>query len=193
MTDPNDRLRSTWAPRRAPNDPLRSTLHRISRPFSLFFEGRSGDLLDVQRNVPNLCFCWQVRYFRGLARTATTPKSDTFRRNIAPTMVRERAVRTNSRVCRSSTPLGANCGHLGAPLDAPGRSPRASSTNLGRLDRPRSTHFDRLGRQEEPQATHVARLRRFDRPCALARTTCHGLIDLARSTWLHRSGHVATA
>ena len=127
-----------------------------------------------------------------MARTATMPKSDAFRRNIAPTMVRERAVRTNSRVCRSSTRLGADFGHLGAPLDAPGRSPRASSTNLCRLDRPRSTHFDRLGRLGEPQAIHFGRLGRFDRPCAgpndVPRPDRSGRLDLAPSIWPRRHG-----
>ena len=118
-----------------------------------------------------------ISWFGGVSRTTTCGAS------------------SKARIPRrlTSTQLGANFSHLSAPLDAPGRSPRASSTNLGRLDRPRSTHFDRLGRLEEPQATHFTRLRRFDRPCTLARTTCQGPIDLLCSTWLHRSGHVATA
>ena len=110
-------------------------------------------------------------------------------RSLQQCFANERCVRTLA-FCRSSTPLGADFGHLGAPLDAPGRSPRASSTNLCRLDRPRSTHFDRLGRLGEPQAIHFGRLGRFDRPCAgpndVPWPDRSGRLDLAPSIWPHR-------
>ena len=192
-TDPNDQLRSTWAPRHTPNDPLRSTLDRFCDRFWSFFEDSLCDYLDVQHDVPNLRFCWQARYFGGFARIATTPKSDTFRRRNIPTMFRERAMRANCRVRRSPPRLGVDFDCFGAPLDAPGRSPRANSSDLGRLDRPRSTHFDRFGRLERPPATRFARLGRFDRLRALARATFHGPIVLAHSSWLDQSGRVATA
>ena len=131
---PREPVRSTWASRRTPNVPLRSTLDRFCDRFWSFFEGRSCDQLDAQHDVPNLRFCWQARYFGGFARVATTAKSDTFRRKNAPTMVCERAMRTNCRVRCSSTRLGVDFGHLGAPPDGPGRSPRANSSDLGRLD-----------------------------------------------------------
>ena len=131
---PNDQLRSTWAPRRTANDPRRSTLERFCSRFSLFFELTSCEQLVRQRDVPNLRFCWQARYFGGFAGVATTPKIDPFRRKIAPSIVRERAVRTNSGVCRSWARLGVDFGHRGAPSDAPGSCPRTSSTDLGRLD-----------------------------------------------------------
>ena len=120
----------------------------------------------MQRDVPNLRFCWQAQYFGGFPGVATTPKIDQFRRKIAPTILRERAVRTNSGVCRSWARLGVDFGHLGAPPDAPGRCPRTSSTNLGRLDRPRSTHFDRLGCLDRLRNTHFDQLGRIDGPQA---------------------------
>ena len=158
---PNDQLRSTWAPRRTPNDLLRSTLDRFCTRFSSFFEVTSCEQLVVQRDLPNLRFCWQARYFGGFAGVATTPKIDPVRRNIAPATVRERAVRANSGVCRSWARLGVDFGSLGAPPDAPGRCPRTSSTDLGRLDRPRSTHFDRLGCLDRLRNTHFDPLGRI--------------------------------
>ena len=92
---------------------------------------------------------------------AAMPKIDPFRLKIAPTIVRERAVRTNSGVCRYWARLGVDFGHRGAPSDAPGRCPRTSSTDLGPLDRPRSTHFDRLGCLDPFRNTHFDRLGRI--------------------------------
>ena len=155
---PNDQLRSTWAPRCTPNDLLRSTLDRFCTRFSSFFEVTSCEQLVVRRDVPNLRFCWQARYFGGFAGVATTPKIDPVRRKIAPTIVRERAVRTTSGVCCSWAQLGVEFGRLGAPPDAPGHCPRTSSTYLGHLDRPRSTDFDRLGCLDRLRNTHFHRL-----------------------------------
>ena len=115
----------------------------------------------MQRDLPNLRFCWQARYFGGFAGVATTPKIDPVRRKIAPTIVRERAVRTTSGVCCSWAQLGVEFGHLGAPPDAPGRCPRTSSTDLGHMDRPRSTDFDRLGCLDRLRNTHFDALGRI--------------------------------
>ena len=169
---PNDQLRSTWAPRRTPNDPLRSTLDRFCDRFWSFFEGRSCDQLDVQHDVPNLRFCWHARYFGGFARIATMPKSNTFRRRKTPTMVRERAMRANCRVRRSPPRLGVDFGRFGAPPDAPGRSPRANSSDLGRLDRPRSTHFDRLGCLDRLRNAHFDRLGRISGQLSASLRSC---------------------
>ena len=117
--------------------------------------------LVVQRDRPNLRFCWQARYFGGFAGVATTLKIDSVRRKIGLTMVRERAARTTSGVCRPWARLGVDFGHLGAPPDAPGRCPRTSSTDLGRLDRPRSTDFDRLGCLDRLRNTHFDPLGRI--------------------------------
>ena len=73
-------------------------------------------------------------------------------------MVRERAMRPNCRVRRSPSRLGVDFGRFGAPPDAPGRSSRANSSDLGRLDRPRSTDFDRLGCLDRLRNTHFDRL-----------------------------------
>ena len=155
---PNDQLRPTPAPSRCPNDLLRSTLDGFCTRFSTLFEVTSCEHLVVQRDLPNLRFCWQARYFGGFAGVATTPKIDPVRRKIAPTIVRERAVRTTSGVCCSWAQLGVEFGRLGAPPDAPGHCPRTSSTYLGHLDRPRSTDFDRLGCLDRLRNTHFHRL-----------------------------------
>ena len=96
----------------------------------------------MQRDLPNLRFCWQARYFGGFAAVSTTPKIGPDRRNIAPATVRERAVHVNSGVCRSWARLGVDFGSLGAPRDAPGRCPRTSSIDLGRTDPDRPTSID---------------------------------------------------
>ena len=57
--------------------------------------------------------------------------------------------------------LGVDFGHLGATPDAPGRCPRTSSTDLGHLDLPRSTHFDRLGCLDQLRNTHFDPLGRI--------------------------------
>ena len=76
------------------------------------------------------------------------------------------------------TLLGAPCAQA-RPIFAAWTHPdRPTSIDLGVSGNPkRSTSVD-LGTSTGP---------------ALARTTCHGPIDPAGSTWLHRSGHVATA
>ena len=76
------------------------------------------------------------------------------------------------------TLLGAPCAQA-RPIFAAWTDPdRPTSIDLGVSGNPkRSTSVD-LGASTGP---------------ALARTTCHGPIDPAGSTWLHRSGHVATA
>ena len=56
-----------------------SILHRFSMTFSLLFEVASCERVDVQRDGPNLCFCRQVRHFRGFARFAKTPENDEMR------------------------------------------------------------------------------------------------------------------
>ena len=70
-------------------------------------------------------------------------------------------MRANSGVCRSWARLGVDFGSLGAPPDAPGRCPRTSSTDLGRLDLPRSIHFDRLGCLDRLRNTHFDPLGRI--------------------------------
>ena len=84
----NVQLRSTWAPRCTPHDLLRSTLDRFCTRFSSFFEVTSCEQLVVRRDVPNLRFCRQARYFGGFAGVATALKIDPVRRKIVPTMVR---------------------------------------------------------------------------------------------------------
>ena len=70
-------------------------------------------------------------------------------------------MRANSGVCRPWARLGVDFSSLGAPPDAPGRCPRTSSTDLGRLDLPRSTHFDRLGCLDRLRNTHFDPLGRI--------------------------------
>ena len=105
----------------------------------------------MQCDVPNLRFCWQARYFGGFTGVATTPKIDPFRRKIAPTIVRERAVRTNSGVGRSWTRLGVDLGTSAHPrtlLDAPRAQTRAILSAWTDPDRP--TSID-LGASSDPE------------------------------------------
>ena len=140
-----------------PERPTLLNFRSISHSILVVFRGNVVQLV-VQRDVPNLRFCWQARYFGGFAGVATTPEIDPVRRKIASTMVRERAVRTTSGVCRSWARLSVEFGHLGAPLNAPGRCPHTSSTDLGHLDRSRSTDFDRLGCLDRLRNTHFVDL-----------------------------------
>ena len=70
-------------------DDFRSIFHRFSR----FFEVATRERLDSQREGPNLCFCWQAWYETEISHFAKKPKIDENRRKIAPTGLRDQAVR----------------------------------------------------------------------------------------------------
>ena len=49
---------------------------RFRGRFSSFFQASSHERLDSHRTGPNLCFCWQERYFEGFADLAKRLKMD---------------------------------------------------------------------------------------------------------------------
>ena len=61
----------------------------------MFFEVATRERLDSQREVPNLCFCWQAWYETGISHFANKKKMKIKenRRNIAPMGLRDQAVR----------------------------------------------------------------------------------------------------
>ena len=97
--------------------------------FLSFFEVASREQLDLQGVGPNLCFCWQARYFGEFAGLTKSPKIDEGWRHIAPTSLRKRAAREQlNRFApgrdSASILVASACSRAvpGTPSGVPGRS-----------------------------------------------------------------------
>ena len=88
----SDKSRPRRPPER-PRDAIFDDFGSIWEPIFVFFEVATRKRLDSQREWPNLCFCWQAWYETEISHLAKKPKIDKHRRKIAPTGLRDPAVR----------------------------------------------------------------------------------------------------
>ena len=100
----------------------------------MFFEVATRERLDSQREGPNLCFCWQAWYGIDISHLAKKPKIDKHRRKIAPTGLRDPAVRQKLdffALCGASASKLIASARFRTPRGTPKKPPFFTGTLFG--------------------------------------------------------------